>query len=314
MHLDKFNNQSESMIMQAHKTVLILLVNLLCLTEFYARTQTYTYIEKFREIAISEMHRTGIPASIKMGQAILESNSGTSELALKANNHFGIKCGRSWNGATYSKYDDDFHNGLLVESCFRLYDDPESSFLDHSEFLGNPNSSRYQFLFQIDIYNYRAWAYGLKQAGYATDPSYPEKLIATIEKYELYKLVDDRDKFVATNNENKTSPTQESKKLDVQTQSHVHVISKDKEIYSVRSNASYYVFKEGDRMDDIANRFKMNTKELYIRNRMSFDSEPLPGEALVINEYLQFEKPPKTRKKSAKDIYLFEEIISIPGS
>jgi hypothetical protein len=302
--------------MQAHKTLLVLFVILFNLTEFHARTQTYDYIEKFRDIAISEMYRTGIPASIKMGQAILESTSGTSELASKANNHFGIKCGKNWIGKSYHKADDDYHNGLLVESCFRSYDNPEESFYDHSEFLGNPNSPRYQFLFQIDIYNYRAWAYGLKEAGYATDPNYPEKLISIIEKYELFKLVDNRDKLVAQKQRNPDSSLNQTHDLEKKNQRQVEAALADSnpKKYPHRSNSSFYIFKAGDKMDDIAARFNMDSKELYVRNRMAFDTEPLVGERLIINEYLQFEKPPKTQRKSNKDQYLFEETISVPGS
>ena len=158
--------------------------------------QTYLeYIEKYKETAISEMSRTGIPASIKLAQAILESNAGTSTLARKAKNHFGIKCGPKWHGKKYHMEDDDFDEyGKKIKSCFRVYKNPVSSFIAHSEFLRDPRKSyRYGPLFELDPYDYQAWAFGLKKAGYATSPRYPQMLIKLIEDYDLtqFDRVDD---------------------------------------------------------------------------------------------------------------------------
>ncbi|MCB9267748.1 MAG: LysM peptidoglycan-binding domain-containing protein [Lewinellaceae bacterium] len=145
------------------------------------------YIDQFKEIAIREMERAGIPASIKLAQAILESNSGKSDLARRANNHFGIKCGNDWNGKTFYKKDDDYNEeGKLVESCFRSYKNPEMSFIAHSEFLRDPAKQyRYGFLFRLDPTDYKAWAEGLRRAGYATSANYSLKLIDIIERYQL---------------------------------------------------------------------------------------------------------------------------------
>ena len=142
------------------------------------------YISKYQKIAQEEMERTGVPASIKLAQAILESNGGKSELSRKANNHFGIKCGGSWDARTYFRMDDDKDDkGNDIESCFRVYKNPESSFVAHSEFLrGN---KRYDFLFDMPINDYKSWAHGLKKAGYATNPKYPHLLIKIINDYEL---------------------------------------------------------------------------------------------------------------------------------
>lgn len=134
------------------------------------------YIDRYKDIAIAEMDRYGIPASIKLAQAILESGNGTSYLATKANNHFGIKCGGVWKGRTVSRQDDN------PNDCFRAYDNPEQSFRDHSEFLMR---KRYEKLFSLDKNDYKGWAYGLKAAGYATNPKYPELLISLIERYRL---------------------------------------------------------------------------------------------------------------------------------
>lgn len=155
------------------------------------------YVERYKDIAVREMHRTGIPASIKLAQAILESGIGKSDLSTKANNHFGIKCGSDWSGPTYEKKDDDRNAiGVLVKSCFRAYDDPEQSFRDHSDFLTTPSkSSRYGFLFELDRLDYKGWAHGLKKAGYATNPKYPDLLIGVIEEnflhqYDFFTLQD----------------------------------------------------------------------------------------------------------------------------
>lgn len=136
------------------------------------------YIEKYKYIAMAEMRQSGIPASIKLAQAILESGFGNSQLAREANNHFGIKC-HDWTGETYY-YDDD-----EVDECFRVYHNPLHSFLDHTEFL--TTRPRYAFLFSLEPTNYEAWAHGLSQAGYATDPRYPARLIRLIREHELHQ-------------------------------------------------------------------------------------------------------------------------------
>jgi flagellum-specific peptidoglycan hydrolase FlgJ len=147
------------------------------------------YVSQYAEIAVSEMHRTGIPASIKLAQAILESNYGRSELAREAHNHFGIKCGREWGGRGYQLKDDDYHNGELVHSCFRTYRNPEESFIAHSDFLSDPTkNSRYGCLFQLKTDDYKAWAEGLKKCGYATNPDYAKLLIRIIEEQQLYRF------------------------------------------------------------------------------------------------------------------------------
>ena len=146
--------------------------------------ETSQYIETYKYLAIDEMNRTGIPASIILAQAIVESNSGTSELAINANNHFGIKCKHYWKGNTYYHKDDDLDgNGRLIDSCFRSYDHTTASFIDHSNFL--VNTLHYRSLFNYERTDYKSWARGLKQCGYATDRKYAEKLIKEIEKNRL---------------------------------------------------------------------------------------------------------------------------------
>ncbi len=136
------------------------------------------YVRKYAALAVEEMYRSGVPASITLAQGLLESRNGLSELAVKGNNHFGIKC-HNWNGK--KMYHDDDRKG----ECFRVYKSPEESFRDHSDFLRYRD--RYKFLFDLDPTDYKGWAHGLKKAGYATDPAYPKKLIRLIEEYDLHQ-------------------------------------------------------------------------------------------------------------------------------
>jgi flagellum-specific peptidoglycan hydrolase FlgJ len=143
------------------------------------KTSTQQYIEKYRDVAKKEMERHGIPASITLAQGILESGSGNGKLTMKSNNHFGIKCHKGWKGQRVYHDDDE------DQECFRKYANPAYSFTDHSLFL--TGRSRYAPLFKLPKDDYKAWAKGLKKAGYATDRKYPNKLISLIERYELYK-------------------------------------------------------------------------------------------------------------------------------
>lgn len=143
------------------------------------KSKTETYIYMYAEIAKREMELYGIPASITLAQGILESGSGYGELTRKSNNHFGIKC-NGWEGAKV------YHDDDRAQECFRKYKDPKYSFRDHSLFLSE--RSRYASLFTLKEDDYKAWAKGLKKAGYATDPRYPDKLIALIERYNLHRF------------------------------------------------------------------------------------------------------------------------------
>jgi len=141
------------------------------------------YIDNYNEIAKKEMVLYGIPASITLAQGILESGAGRAVLSKKSNNHFGIKCHKDWIG------DRVYHDDDELQECFRKYKDPKYSFRDHSLFLSQ--RSRYQSLFKLKKDDYKSWATGLRKAGYATDPKYPEKLIRIIEKNELYRYDDE---------------------------------------------------------------------------------------------------------------------------
>ena len=142
-------------------------------------TRYLEYIDKYSDLAVEQMKLHKIPASITLAQGLLESGAGYSQLARKSNNHFGIKCGGNWRGRTV-RHDDDARG-----ECFRAYRHPRESYEDHSAFL--KRGARYAFLFNLDITDYKGWARGLKRAGYATDPSYANRLITIIEDYDLYK-------------------------------------------------------------------------------------------------------------------------------
>ncbi len=164
--------------MKKHKLLSTILFALASNLLFAQSSETIRqYIEKYKNVAIEEEIRTGVPAAIKLAQGIHETGAGTSDLVLRSNNHFGIKCKSDWKGESVS-HDDDARG-----ECFRKYTDPLDSYRDHSDFL--KNRPYYTSLFDLDPADYKAWAHGLKKAGYATNPKYPQILIKLIEDYEL---------------------------------------------------------------------------------------------------------------------------------
>ena len=173
------------------KFTILLLLPFFCITLAAQKTATLIYIDQYKDIAIKEMKRTGIPASITLAQGIVESNSGESNLALNFNNHFGIKCKTDWKGETTYQDDDS------KQECFRAYPNANASFIDHSNFIKTrPN---YAPLFQLDPVDDSAWAIGLKKAGYATANDYANKLMKVIDDYELSQF-----NFPELNDENDT--------------------------------------------------------------------------------------------------------------
>ena len=182
---------------------------------------TMAYIEEYNDIAILEMLSYKIPASITLAQGILESNSGRSRLSVRGNNHFGVKCHKSWKGKRM------FHDDDARQECFRKYEHPFSSFRDHSLFLYGRD--RYAALFDLKLKNYKGWSKGLKKAGYATDPKYPNKLINLIESFELYKYDDFEDDFRYNG--------QVAKKHDDNSYKNSYVVvNKGDTLYSIASN------------------------------------------------------------------------------
>lgn len=216
------------------------------------------YIEAFYKIAVAEMDRAGIPASIKLAQGILESGIGKSELAKNANNHFGIKCGGDWVGETYYIIDDDRDaSGKLIKSCFRVFETPQESYIEHTEFLANPKKAfRYGELFRLDKTDYKGWAKGLKKAGYATNPNYPKLLINVIENNDLARYdvmtLSDLDEEFTQNYPNQRETIKDKKYTRVKTFNKI----------------DFAFTKEGDTPQDVANRFQISTRNLIRFNEI----------------------------------------------
>lgn len=219
----------------------------------YTSTSGLAYVEQYKGIAIEEMERYGIPASIKLAQALLESGNGNSTLARQANNHFGIKCTPEWPGKrTY--HDDDRR-----DDCFRVYSRPEDSFKDHSQFLLR---KRYAALFELDKDDYKGWAKGLKSAGYATNPRYADMLVELIERYQLYQY--DRPE----------SRTEKVKREEfVQTEM---VENKPEEVQIAQAKAPVRIeiheVKRGDTLAAIARKYGMTSAELMDLNGLKTES------------------------------------------
>ena len=213
---------------------------------------TLEYIEKFAPIAVKKMHTHKIPASITLAQGVLESGSGRSELALKSNNHFGIKCHTNWSGESVT-HDDDAKG-----ECFRKYEYSETSYEDHSAFL--TQRKRYEFLFSYGVKEYKKWARGLKDAGYATDPKYPEKLIKIIEDYQLHEF----DKI----KEKDFKYPKIDKKID-------------KNPEEIKYKTVLYEVQKGDTLYSISKRFMISIEDLKNRNGLK-DYTISIGQKLII--------------------------------
>lgn len=255
---------------------------------------TLNYIETFKTVAIEEMNKYGIPASITLAQGILESGSGNSSLAKYANNHFGIKCTSDWKGKGYYKDDDK------ADDCFRVYKDARESYKDHSEFL---KRKRYSFLFELDKNDYKNWARGLKQAGYATNPKYPDLLIGVIDRYQLYQYdqsesekdkIKREDKVFSEINAN--IPNEKKKFTPVETPPSKEVVktpdtlristpivtdSTAQEQTAPVFKPGTYTVKQGDTLYNISKRFNMTVEDLKSLNNIS-DTGIKIGQKLVL--------------------------------
>jgi uncharacterized FlgJ-related protein len=225
------------------------------------------YRLKFEQIALNHQFKYNIPASITLAQGILESNSGNSILAKKANNHFGIKCHANWNGEKIYMDDD------AANECFRSYSSAEESFQDHSEFL--KNGKRYQFLFSYSVDDYKNWAYGLKKAGYATNPEYAELLIKIIEELSLNTLGENSKALVSSSKPN----------LSFEIQNHSNEVN-------------FIVVKQGDSFFQIAHKAGLTLRQLHKYN--DFDRKK---ETLNLGDIV-FLEPKRNRSKSKKEIII----------
>lgn len=261
------------------------------------------YIQKYSEIAVSEMLRTGIPASITLAQGILESDSGRSDLAVNANNHFGIKCHNDWNGLSY-RHDDE-----TSQECFRAYSSPEESFVAHSDFL--KERSRYAALFKLDSKDYKGWASGLSYCGYATDPMYPEKLVRIIEEYSLFdfdnagsavleeedrpELQGDLEESEAVSRQDVTGSepvpdTPEVKKVRMYKTSELVVFTLGRPVY-YQDGAKCIIAQPGETYESIARSCNLLNSEIRRFNSVSRGEAPVPGDPVFV------ERQRKTRSK-----------------
>ncbi len=275
------------------------------------------YILRYAQVAVDEMKRSGVPASITLAQGILESNSGNSTLARTANNHFGIKCHNDWNGEKV--YHDDDHKN----ECFRKYNTPDQSFRDHSDFIAG--KQRYARLFELKTTDYKGWANGLKEYGYATDRNYAARLIDIIERYNLNRFDDenidlariDRSKLVKTDPDNLVvDPFQPEIKENNRIQ---YVVAKEGDTFAsltkkygllpwqlpryndlppeaqlkpgmfvylqpkrnrAEAGFRYHIVKQGETMFEISQLYGIKLKKLYRKNRMEQGQEPVEGQKL----------------------------------
>jgi len=222
----------------------------------YVQYTPEKYIRRFHKVAVRKMKTCHIPASITLAQALLESGTGNSALARYANNHFGIKCTPDWNGRKYYR-DDDRKN-----DCFRVYKTPEQSFDDHSAFLKRP---RYQALFRLRRTDYKGWAYGLKEAGYATNPDYPQLLIGLIERNDLHQY-DRKDK------------SKRSRKVRTPAVRHDN---SDAPGIAPASAQNLYTVRKGDTLYSISQRFGLTVEQLKRMNGIK-GTTIVPGQKLAV--------------------------------
>ena len=226
------------------------------------------YVEKYKDDAIKEMLMCGVPASIVLAQGMLESGNGNSALAVYANNHFGVKCHTDWSGPTYVMDDDE------KNECFRKYPSVLDSYSDHSVFL--KSRTRYAFLFDLRITDYKGWAKGLKEAGYATDPRYAERLIELIESHNL----------------NRFDKVDELPNIALKTGNDKETVARVPRKVMEFNRIKYIIVKEGDSFFKISSDCSIELWQLYKYNDLGKEEKLLAGEKL----YLQ----PKKRKAREK--------------
>lgn len=233
-----------------------------------AQTPQEDYVGKYSRLAITEMKRTGVPASVTLAQGILESGSGQSVLAKKANNHFGIKCHNDWKGKKFFQDDD------TAGECFRVYPNADASFRDHSDFLRFRD--RYRFLFELEPTDYKGWAAGLSKAGYATDPAYASKLIGIIEEYDLsrFDLGEESVPVAPAIIEKASERTREPL-------SEVVSVSLSRSVLE-RNGVPFVYAVEGDTYDYLARTYHLFLKEILLFNDRSANATLVPGEPVYL--------------------------------
>jgi hypothetical protein len=260
-------------------------------------SNAHAYIEKYRDLAISEMKRTRVPASITLAQGMIESDFGRSRLAREANNHFGIKCHSDWTGSTIH------HNDDRRNECFRKYNRPEESFYDHSDFL--KSGSRYSFLFDFPVTDYKAWARGLKKAGYATNPDYADMLIRKIEEHNLNSF--DKGILITEKPSAAVTPMPEparsvvKKPVEKAPANNESVMVQSKVARIMENNRiQYIIVKDRETKESIEKDFELLKWEIARYNEMEDDFVPEAGQML----YLQ---PKRDKAEPGKETHTFIE-------
>jgi LysM repeat protein len=301
------------------------------------RVSTQEYIKQYKDLAVAEMYRAKIPASITLAQGLLESDAGNSSLTKESNNHFGIKCKKNWEGKKV------YHDDDTLQECFRAYETADKSYKDHSDFL--ISQPRYAFLFSLEPNDYKGWAYGLKKAGYATNPSYPEMLIAYIEKNELHHFDSE------TPGEQKQLEIKQDFARDARKEININetpgviaktgdtwqliAIENDMRVWQIfryndleddavckvgdtvylkpkRNKAeqdTYIVPKGGENLYAISQRFAIKLHKLRDRNLMEPNEEALPGETIYLNNTRDNKPKVYIKTASPKTIDTTTEVI-----
>lgn len=259
------------------------------------------YIATYAPLAIQQQKKYGIPASIKMAQGIIESQYGNSELSRRSNNHFGIKCKKDWVGDTV-RYDDD-----ALQECFRRYSTVEDSYRDHSEFL--KNSPRYERLFRLNPKDYKGWAYGLKECGYATAPHYATTLIKCIEDYELYLLDDGEyptylaEVVLPAAPEVAEEPLESSAVAPIDIDHYtVAVHTADGRGIFMRDGVRYLVAREGDTYKTIARSLGISASRLKRYNRKHIEGKEVSAGDTVYLDRLAREKGARAGRRNSPDL------------
>lgn len=280
------------------KQVLFITISILLFITLFANSQTKMsrkqYIDTYKEIAIREMHRSGIPASITLAQGCLESGNGNSVLAKKSNNHFGIKCKSDWKGAR------TYHNDDKLNECFRKYRSVNESYLDHTNFLmENP---RYDYLFKLSHKDYRAWAKGLKAAGYATDPKYATRLIKIIDDENLHIFddveLDELPKHDIMDEQGKSydpfavrDKVEETSEKIIETFEGLRINPAGRrDVKNVNGLECIYT-KAGDTYQSIAREFEMKDWEILVYNDLSKDAEQPKKNMLLYLQRKRYNAP-----------------------
>jgi LysM repeat protein len=246
------------------------------------------------------MQKTGVPASITLAQGLFESESGNSDLAREANNHFGIKCHNEWTGETFHKDDDE------KNECFRKYNSVLESFDDHSAFLRN--RSRYAFLFDLDITDYKGWARGLKKAGYATNPEYAQKLIKIIEDFQLYELEKGAQNIPLIASAKNDSPNPARKK---ETKSIISPGAGKKEYQHSENDVPFVLAKAGDSYFSIANENNIRLWQVLKYNDAGKTDIPEEGEIVYIMPKRSSAKEKFHIVKEGEDMHYISQLYAV---